>query len=104
MIGLTKTWAMELGKFNIRVNALCPASVSGPRIEGVIERDAAARGVTTGAVREVYERQSSLRRFTKVEDIASMVCYLAGPAGSSISGQAIPLDGHTETLANWLDP
>ena len=104
MIGLTKTWAMELGKFNIRVNALCPASVSGPRIEGVIERDAAARGVTPKAVREVYERQSSLRSFTKVEDIASMVCYLAGPGGSSISGQAIALDGHTETLANWLDP
>ena len=36
MIGLTKTWAMELGKFNIRVNALCPASVSGPRIEGCL--------------------------------------------------------------------
>ena len=104
MIGLTKTWAMELGKFNIRVNALCPASVSGPRIEGVIERDAAARGVTPKAVREVYERQSSLRSFTKVEDIASMVCYLAGPGGTSISGQAIALDGHTETLANWLDP
>ena len=104
MIGLTKTWAMELGKFNIRVNALCPASVSGSRIEGVIERDAAARGVTAEAVREAYERQSSLRSFTKVEDIASMVCYLAGPGGSSISGQAIALDGHTETLANWLDP
>ena len=104
MIGLTKTWAMELGKFNIRVNALCPASVSGPRIEGVIERDAAVRGVTAEAVREVYERQSSLRSFTKVEDIASMVCYLAGPGGTSISGQAIALDGHTETLANWLDP
>ena len=103
MIGLTKTWAMELGKFNIRVNALCPASVSGPRIEGVIERDAVARGVTPEAVREVYERQSSLRSFTKVEDIASMVCYLAGPGGTSISGQAIALDGHTETLANWLD-
>lgn len=104
MIGLTKTWAMELGPFNIRVNALCPASVSGPRIDRVIERDAVARGVTAEAVREVYERQSSLRSFTKVEDIASMVCYLAGPGGTSISGQAIALDGHTETLANWLDP
>lgn len=103
MVGLTKTWAMELGPFNIRVNALCPASVSGPRIDGVIERDAQARGVSPETVREVYERQSSLRTFTKVEDIASMVCYLAGPGGERISGQAIALDGHTETLANWLD-
>jgi NAD(P)-dependent dehydrogenase (short-subunit alcohol dehydrogenase family) len=102
LIGLTKTWAMELGPYNIRVNALCPASVSGFRIDGVIERDALARGVTPEAVREVYQRQSSLRTFTKSEDISAMVCYLAGPGGQRISGQAIALDGHTETLTNWL--
>ena len=38
MIGLTKTWAMELGREGIRVNAVCPTSVSGPRIDAVIER------------------------------------------------------------------
>ena len=86
LIGLTKTWAMELGPYNIRVNALCPASVSGFRIDGVIERDALARGVTPEAVREVYQRQSSLRTFTKSEDISAMVCYLAGPSGQRISG------------------
>ena len=102
LIGLTKTWAMELGPCNIRVNALCPASVSGCRIDGVIERDALARGVTAEAVREVYQRQSSLRTFTRPEDISAMVCYLAGPGGQRISGQAIALDGHTETLATWL--
>ena len=102
LIGLTKTWAMELGPCNIRVNALCPASVSGCRIDGVIERDALARGVTPEAVREVYQRQSSLRTFTRPEDISAMVCYLAGPGGQRISGQAIALDGHTETLTNWL--
>ncbi|MCP3689192.1 MAG: SDR family oxidoreductase, partial [Gammaproteobacteria bacterium] len=31
IIGLTKTWAMELGPDNIRVNAICPGSVTGPR-------------------------------------------------------------------------
>ena len=102
LIGLTKTWAMELGPCNIRVNALCPASVSGCRIDGVIERDALARGVTPETVREVYKRQSSLRTFTRPEDISAMVCYLAGPGGQRISGQAIALDGHTETLTNWL--
>jgi hypothetical protein len=32
-----------------------------------------------------------------------MVCFLAGPGGRMISGQTIGIDGHTESLANWLD-
>ena len=102
LIGLTKTWAMELGPYKVRVNALCPASVDGERIEAVMARDAAARGVSVGEIRQSYERQSSLQSFTRVEDIASMVCYLASEAAVRISGQAIGLDGHTETLGNSL--
>ena len=37
LIGLTKTLAMELGEYNIRVNAICPGSVSGDRMKRVIE-------------------------------------------------------------------
>jgi NAD(P)-dependent dehydrogenase (short-subunit alcohol dehydrogenase family) len=102
LIGLTKTWAMELGPHKVRVNALCPASVDGARIEAVMARDAEERGVSVGEIRQSYERQSSLQSFTRVEDIASMVCYLASDAGVRVSGQAIGLDGHTETLGNSL--
>ena len=102
LIGLTKTWAMELGPYKVRVNALCPASVDGERIEAVMARDAEERGVSVGEIRQSYERQSSLQSFTRVEDIASMVCYLASDAGVRVSGQAIGLDGHTETLGNSL--
>ena len=86
----------------MRVNALCPASVDGDRIEAVMARDAEERGVSVGEIRQSYERQSSLQSFTRVEDIASMVCYLASDAGVRVSGQAIGLDGHTETLGNSL--
>ena len=103
-IGLAQTWAMELGPWNIRVNALCPGSVGGERIDRVIDRDAAERGMTPDEIRKVYQRQSSLRDFVSPEDIAAMVCFLAGPGGRMISGQTFGIDGHTETLANWLDP
>ena len=103
IIGLTKSWAMELGSYGIRVNALCPGSVAGPRIDGVIKRDAQTRAVSENEIRKVYERQSSLRRFVNATDIANMVSYLVGDAGRNISGQAISIDGHTESLANWLD-
>lgn len=102
-IGLTKTLAMELGPFGIRVNAICPGSVKGPRIDGVIERDAAERGMTPEQIREVYLRQSSMRIFVSAEDVANLAAFLASDAGASISGQALGLDGHTEGLTNWLD-
>jgi len=103
IVGLSKTWAMELGAFNIRVNAICPGSVEGPRIDAVIERDAVERGVSAEEIRDIYQRQSSLRKFISAEDVASMVTYLSSDAGVSISGQAISVDGHTESLSNWLD-
>ena len=103
MIGLTKTWAMELGPHGVRVNAICPGSVDGPRLDGVIERDAAERGVTPGEIRDVYERQTSLRTFLDAGDVAAMATYLASDAARRISGQALAVDGNTETLANWLD-
>ena len=103
LIGMTKTLAMELGPDGIRVNAICPGSVAGPRIDGVIQRDAGARGMTAGEIRETYERQSSLRCFVDAEDVAELACFLASSRGAKISGQAIGVDGHTESLSNWLD-
>ena len=100
---MTKTWAMELGPHGIRVNAVCPGCVSGPRIEGVIERDAAERGVSTDKIRDVYERQSSMRTFVAPEEIADTVLFLASDKAGKVSGQAMSVDGHTESLAIWLD-
>jgi len=103
LLGFTKTLAMELGPEGIRVNAICPGSIKGPRIDGVIERDAAARGLTAAEIRRLYERQVSLRRFVDAEDVANTVYFLASPQGRMISGQIIGVDGHTESLSNWLD-
>lgn len=99
LIGLTKTLAMELGPHGIRVNALCPCSVEGPRIDGVIEREAASRGVSADKVREDYQRQSSLRTFVSAGDVAAMALFLVSELGAKISGQAIGVDGHTESLS-----
>ncbi|MDG0978805.1 MAG: SDR family oxidoreductase [Halieaceae bacterium] len=104
LIGLTKTWAMEMGPMSVRVNAVCPGSVSGPRIDGVIERDARERNMTADAIREVYQRQSSMRVFVDAEDIANTVLFLCSESARYISGQAIAVDGHTEGLSNWLEP
>jgi len=99
VIGFTKTLAMELGPFGIRVNAVCPGSVEGPRIDGVIERDAEKRGMDAEEVRRVYQGQVSMRKFVTAEDIANMCAFLASDGARLVSGQVIAVDGHTESLS-----
>lgn len=99
IIGLTKTLAMELGPFGIRANAICPGSVEGPRIDGVIERDAKNRGMAVEDVRQIYEAQVSMRKFVSGDDIARMCAFLLSDAANMVSGQVVAVDGHTESLS-----
>lgn len=99
ILGLTKTWAMELGPFGIRVNAICPGSTDGERIRGVIERDAKAQGKSVEEIRRNYLMQSSMRVFVNPQDVANLALFLASDQGAKISGQALGLDGHTESFS-----
>jgi NAD(P)-dependent dehydrogenase (short-subunit alcohol dehydrogenase family) len=96
MIGLTKTLAMELGPFGVRANAICPGAVEGPRMEGVLEREAAAKGMTRDQVYEGYASGTSMRSFVEARDIANMAVFLGSDAARLVSGQVIAVDGHTE--------
>jgi len=98
VIGFTKTLAMELGDFGIRVNAICPGPVEGPRIDGVIAARAEAQGVSFATMTANYLRQNSLHTFIQAQDIADLVVFLCTPAGRKFTGQALSIDGHTETL------
>lgn len=103
LIGLTKTWAMELGQDGIRVNAICPGSVEGERIDRVIREDALSRNLPEEDIRSLYQKQNSMRVFIKPEEIASLVTFLCSDAARTISGQALGIDGNTESLGNWFD-
>ncbi len=98
IIGMTKTLAMELGKYNIRVNAVCPGSVSGDRINRVIEAKAKKLDTTVSEIQKEFESHTSLKTFVSKEDIANIVIFLLSEEANKISGQAITIDGNTERM------
>ncbi|MFT5624028.1 MAG: NAD(P)-dependent dehydrogenase (short-subunit alcohol dehydrogenase family) [Lentimonas sp.] len=96
IIGLMKTIAMELGPFGVRANVIAPGAVEGPRMEGVLAREAAAKGMTRDQVYKGYAAGTSMRTFVTAQDVAAMALFLGSDAAARVSGQVIAVDGHTE--------
>lgn len=98
-VGFTRTLALELGPDGIRVNAILPGLVDGPRIRSVIRNKAAASGIGDNEQTERALASTGLRCFVTQQDIANMALYLSSPFGATISGQSISVDGGMEWLA-----
>lgn len=98
VVGFTKSLAVELGPDNIRVNAILPGAVDGPRIQRVIAAKAESLGVPLKEMEARYVSQASLKRMVTADDIAAMAVFLASPAGYNISGQALSVDADTQYL------
>jgi 3-oxoacyl-[acyl-carrier protein] reductase len=82
VIGLTKTVARELASRNITVNAVAPGFITTDMTDALPEKIKA----------EVKERVP-VRRLGSPDDIADLVCYLAGPGAGYLTGQVIAVDG-----------
>lgn len=98
VIGFTRSLSIELGADGIRVNAICPGSVAGPRIDAVFAHKAQARGVTPEQIRQEALAKTSLGQLIEPEDIAHAIVFLASRAGARISGQAIGVDADVQAL------
>ena len=98
IVGFTRTLAMELGPDGIRVNALLPGLVDGPRIRSVIRNKAKALQVSENEQTDKQLNSVSLRCFVTQQDIANMALYLCSPFGATITGQAVSVDGGMESL------
>lgn len=87
VIGLVRTLALELGPYGIRVNAVCPGFVGGPRIDQVISRQAAARGITEDEVRAELTSMSPLGRMVRADEVAGACAFLASDRAAAITGE-----------------
>lgn len=99
LIGLTQGSALDLAEHRITVNAVCPGPVNSDRVSFAERALAEAEGVTVEAFRarvvEAAARQIPLGRIAESEDVAHLVCFLAGPQASFITGQAYNINGGT---------
>ncbi len=82
VIGLTRTWARELGKYNIRVNAVAPGFI--------------ATEMTRGMPQDVLDnmvRHTPIGRMGTVEDVANAYLWLASEDASFVHGTVLSVDG-----------
>jgi len=96
--GLTKTWAMELGPDNIRVNGIVPGNVNGDRMDRVVNAHSKTTGQSEDEVRRQYGLGVSMQCWVDDEEIADVIVFLCSDQARHISGQILGVDGHTETL------
>lgn len=91
--GLTQSLAKELGKRNIRVNAICPVLIETPGlISALSQEESPAFNSKEDFLTEFIKTQVSLPDLPKSQDIADMCLFLASDKSSSITGQCINID------------
>jgi 3-hydroxybutyrate dehydrogenase len=94
VLGLTKVVALETAEENITCNAICPGYVATPLVEGQIDEQASAHGMSRERViSEVILAAQPSKRFVAVEELGALAVFLCSDAGRSITGAALPVDG-----------
>ena len=98
IIGLTKTLAMELGKFKIRVNAICPGTIKGDRMKRVVRDKAKFLKTTQSRIEKEFVSMASMNSWIYEDDIGKMCAFLISNDAERISGQIIGVDGNATRL------
>ena len=94
LIGFTKTAGMEGGPLGITCNAICPAYVMTPLVEGQIKDQAKVHGISEDEViSNIMLAKAAIKKMLDPKTIAELVMFLCSDTAASITGSAIPIDG-----------
>jgi len=92
--GITKSFALEAGPYNINVNCVAPGMVDGPRFRDKVCVDMAQKlGITVEEAAERHAADYALKRVTVDDDVANACLFLASDASRQITGIDLPVDG-----------
>ncbi|GBD30303.1 D-beta-hydroxybutyrate dehydrogenase [bacterium HR32] len=93
VVGFTKTVALEVGGYGITVNAICPAYVRTPLVEGQIADQARVHGISEEeVVRRIMLEPAAIKRLLEPEEVANLVVYLCSDLAAGITGAAYTVD------------
>ena len=98
IVGVTKTLAMELGKFKIRVNAICPGTIKGDRMIRVVKDKSKFLKISKKQIEKEFISMASMNCWIYEEDIGKMCSFLISDEAMRISGQVIGVDGNAIRL------
>ena len=98
IVGVTKTLAMELGKFKIRVNAICPGTIKGDRMVRVIRDKSKFLKISKKKIEKEFISMASMNCWIYEEDIGKTCSFLMSDDAARVSGQIIAVDGNAIRL------
>lgn len=91
--GMTKALALDLASRQITVNAILPAWIDTPMLQGELATQAAIAGLTQEQIVRNAKKKLPMRRFIQSEEVAAMVRYLASPEAGGVTAQSLVIDG-----------
>lgn len=86
VVGMTKTWALELSRYQINVNAVAPGLIDTQMTQAI-----------PSEVKEKFIGKIPMRRIGKPDDIAAIICFLSSEEANYVTGQVIQVDGGLTT-------
>jgi NAD(P)-dependent dehydrogenase (short-subunit alcohol dehydrogenase family) len=90
--GLTRTLALELGPYDVTVNAICPNVTNGDRMERIVRGKAERTGRSYDDVYADFASQTALGRFVDEADVAEAVRFLVSDGARNMTGHDIVVD------------
>lgn len=90
---MTKSLAIDLAKYDIRVNAVCPGTVDTDFYRDLIHKYAQNEGISFEQAHQGEKKEFPLQRIAQPEEVANLVCFLLSDKSKFMTGGLIPIDG-----------
>jgi NAD(P)-dependent dehydrogenase (short-subunit alcohol dehydrogenase family) len=98
VMSLTRTMALELAPYGVRVNVVCPGPVDTALNQPIVRARAESLGISFEEMRDRIRNSIPLGRWGLPDDVASAVAFLCSPSADWITGESLTVSGGLEAV------